>query len=48
MSEIHFHKTTTLSPEQFVMGTVAKGVLGKAFANSITAIEARNYGAPTR
>jgi hypothetical protein len=31
-----------------VLGTVGKGVLGKAFANSITAIEARNNGAPTR
>jgi hypothetical protein len=29
-----------------VLGSVGKGVLGKAFANSITAIEARNNGAP--
>ncbi len=27
-----------------VLGTVGKGVLGKAFVNSITAIEARNNG----
>ena len=31
-----------------VLGTVGKGVLGKAFDNSIKAIEARNNGAPTR
>ena len=29
-----------------VLGSVGKGVLGKAFDNSITAIEARNNGAP--
>ncbi len=29
-----------------VLGTVGKGVLGKAFDNSNTAIEARNNGAP--
>jgi hypothetical protein len=29
-----------------VLGTVGKGVLGKAFGNSIKAIEARNNGAP--
>jgi hypothetical protein len=29
-----------------VLGTVGKGVLGKAFANSIKAIEARDDGAP--
>jgi hypothetical protein len=28
-----------------VLGTVGKGVLGKAFRNSIKAIEARTYGA---
>jgi hypothetical protein len=28
-----------------VLGTVGKGVLAKAFANSIKAIEARNNGA---
>jgi hypothetical protein len=28
-----------------VLGTVGKGVLGKAFRNSIEAIEARTYGA---
>jgi hypothetical protein len=32
----------------FVLGTVGKGVLGKAFVNSITAIEARNNEAPAR
>ena len=31
-----------------VLGTVGKGVLGKAFDNSIKAIEARNNGAPAR
>lgn len=31
-----------------VLGTVGKGVLGKAFGNSIKAIEARNNGAPAR
>ena len=31
-----------------VLGSVGKGVLGKAFGNSITAIEARNNGAPAR
>ena len=31
-----------------VLGTVGKGVLGKAFGNSIKAIEARNSGAPAR
>jgi hypothetical protein len=31
-----------------VLGSVGKGVLGKAFANSITAIEAGNNGAPAR
>jgi hypothetical protein len=29
-----------------VLGAVGKGVLGKAFRNSIKAIEARNNGAP--
>ena len=29
-----------------VLGTVGKGVLAKAFDQSITAIEARNNGAP--
>jgi hypothetical protein len=28
----------------FVLGTVGKGVLEKAFGNSVKAIEARNYG----
>jgi len=32
----------------FVLGSVGKGVLGKAFVNSITAIEARNNGGPER
>jgi hypothetical protein len=32
----------------FVLGTVGKGVLRKAFDNSIKAIEARNNGAPSR
>jgi hypothetical protein len=31
-----------------VLGTVGKGVLDKAFGNSIKAIEARNSGAPAR
>ena len=31
-----------------VLGSVGKGVLGKAFGNSIKAIEARNNGAPAR
>ena len=31
-----------------VLGTVGKGVLGKAFGNSIKAIEARNNGTPAR
>ena len=31
-----------------VLGSVGKGVLGKAFDNSIKAIEARNNGAPAR
>lgn len=31
-----------------VLGTVGKGVLGKAFNNSIKAIEVRNNGAPAR
>ena len=31
-----------------VLGTVGKGVLGKAFDNSIKAIEVRNNGAPAR
>jgi hypothetical protein len=31
-----------------VLGTVGKGVLGKAFGNSIKTIEARNSGAPAR
>jgi hypothetical protein len=31
-----------------VLGTVGKGVLVKAFGNSVKAIEARNNGAPTR
>ena len=31
-----------------VLGTVGKGVLGKAFGNSIKAIEARNNGAAAR
>jgi hypothetical protein len=31
-----------------VLGTVGKGVLGKAFVNSIKAIETRNNGAPER
>ena len=58
MSKIHFSQTTTLSPEQFVagltdfgalvLGTVGKGVLGKAFVNSISGIEARNNGGPNR
>ena len=30
-----------------VLGTVGKGVLRKAFVNSVKAIEARNYGART-
>ena len=30
---------------RLVLGTVGKGVLAKAFANSIKAIEARNNGA---
>ena len=32
----------------WVLGTVGKGVLVKAFANSVQAIEARNNGAPAR
>ena len=31
-----------------VLGTVGKGVLGKAFGNSIKVLEARNNGAPAR
>ena len=31
-----------------VLGTVGKGVLGKAFTQSVRAIEARNNGAPAR
>jgi hypothetical protein len=31
-----------------VLGTVGKGVLGKAFDSSIKAIEARKNGAPAR
>jgi len=31
-----------------VLGTVGKGVLGKAFVGSINAIEARNNGAPAQ
>ena len=31
-----------------VLGTVGKGVLGKAFVNSIKAIEGRNNGGPAR
>ena len=30
----------------FVLGTVGKGVLEKAFENTVKAIEARNYRAP--
>ena len=29
-----------------VLGTVGKGVLGKAFGNSIKALEARDNGSP--
>jgi hypothetical protein len=32
----------------FVLGTVGKGVLGKAFVHSIKAIEAQNNGRPAR
>jgi hypothetical protein len=28
----------------FVLGTIGKGVLEKAFGNSVKAIEARNHG----
>jgi hypothetical protein len=70
MSTIHFHQTTTSTPEQFiagltdvdvvivregknlkgrllafVLGTVGKGVLEKAFVHSVKAIEARNTAA---
>jgi hypothetical protein len=38
MSTIHFNQTTTLTP--------GKGVLGKAFVNSIRAIETRNNRSP--
>jgi hypothetical protein len=31
----------------FVLGTIGKGVLEKAFRNSVKAVEARNSGAPT-
>jgi hypothetical protein len=31
-----------------VLGSVGKGVLGKAFGNSVKAIEARNNGTPAR
>ena len=66
MSTIHFHQTTTSTPEQFiagltdvdvvivregknlkgpvlsgVLGTIGKRSLGKAFTNSVKAIEAR-------
>jgi len=66
MSTIHFHQTTTSTPEQFiagltdvdvvivregknlkgrvlsgVLGIIGKRSLGKAFTNSVKAIEAR-------
>jgi hypothetical protein len=56
MSTIHFNQTTTRAPEQYVagltdfggpvLGTVGKGVLAKAFVNSIKAIETRDNRSP--
>jgi hypothetical protein len=48
MSTLHFHQTTTATPEQFVAGLTdfGPGRSERAFENAVKAIEARTNGAP--